>query len=320
MPCALIIGHTGQDGQILWRQLAERGYSLIGVSSRETRCEAGPPGAPAVDIADYAQVHALLREHRPEQIYYLAARHHSSQESEPDQLLAWRESWSVHVHSFLNVLQAARETCPTVRVFYASSSRIFGPAITSEQDESTALKPACAYGVTKASAMLLANQFRVSHGIHVSCGVMFNHESPLRGSRFVSQRVVEGLVSIRFGSSAPLELGNLEARVDWGYAPDYTRAMQLILESGEPQDYVVATGQTHSVRDLVQVAADHLGLSWKNCVVEAAQLLTRPAQGLCGNAALLRRTTGWQPSVSFQQMIGIMVDAAVARREAGVRH
>src|SRR6185312_1059778 len=160
--------------------------------------------------------------------------------------------------------------------------------------------PDDSYGVTKAAGMLLADHYRRVHGLFVSCGVLFNHESPLRGRQFVTQRVVRGLVAVARGEAAQLEVGSLDARVDWGYAPDYTRAMQAMLDAAVPGDFVVATGTTHSVRDLVDIAAAHLGIDASKVVVETGALLKRGAQGLCGNASKLRAVTaGCQASASL---------------------
>jgi GDPmannose 4,6-dehydratase len=164
--------------------------------------------------------------------------------------------------------------------------------------------------VTKAAGMLLADYYRRVHGLFVSCGILFNHESPLRGPQFVTQRVVRGLVAIARGEASELEVGSLDARVDWGYAPDYTHAMQAMLEMQVPGDFVVATGKTHSVRDLVEVAAARLGLDWRRVVVEESGVLKRGAQGLCGDASRLRSATGWAPSIAFSEMVELLVDAA----------
>ena len=268
----------------------------------------GPP----VDLVDSGAVKALLRDVQPDEIYFLAARHRSSQEAEPDPQVDWRESWDLHVHALVNLLQGVVEACPSAGVFYASSSRVFGLAERSPQDESTPMRPNCVYGVTKAAGMLVAQQYRSSHGLRVCSGIMFNHESPIRGLNYISQRVVHGLVAIQRGNRGVVEIGDLDAQVDWGYAPDYTRAMQAMLAAEVARDYVVATGVTHSVRELVEHVAGRLGLDWRSCVTMSPELLRRPAQGLCGNASLLRQCTGWAPSLDFHSMLDLMVDAALA--------
>lgn len=312
MQRALIIGDGGQDGRILWEQLAARGFSLIGISRHAARTREAQWGE-TVDIADPSSVRRLMERFNPDQVYYLAAHHHSSQEPGADETEAWQDSWAVHVHSFSHFLRAAADCCPRARFFYASSSRVFGEASVSPQDESTPLKPCCIYGVTKVSAMMVADYYRRTHGTYVSCGILFNHESPMRGAQFVSQRVADGLVAIKYGRATSLQIGSLDARVDWGYAPDYTRAMQLILEAGQAEDFVIASGETHSVQEMIAIAADHLDLPWEGRVVEAARILHRNPQDLCGDPSRLRQVTGWKPSIDFREMTCILVDAAITR-------
>ena len=312
MPRALIVGHSGQDGRILWDQLAARDFALLGISRHDTRTHEAQWND-RVDIGNPADVSSLVRQFNPDQIYYLAAHHHSSEELGGDEADAWRQSWTVNVHAFSFFLDSAARHCPRARIFYASSSRVFGDASTSPQDEDTPLRPACIYGVTKASGMMLADYYRRTHGLHVSCGILFNHESPLRGAQFVSQRVVDGLVAVKHGLAQSLQIGALDARVDWGYAPDYTRAMQSILEADNATDFVVASGETHSVREMISLAAGYLELPWQDRVIETAQILRRGSQDLCGNPSRLRQATGWKPSVGFSELVRILVQGAVAR-------
>ena len=311
MPRALIVGHTGQDGQILWSQLADRGFSLAGISRTSVRPTLDSLGA-MVDIANATQVKQFLQAFAPDQIYFLAARHHSSEE-ENDPSSVWSASWAVHVDAFVNFLWAARSLPKRPRIFYASSSRVFGDAEVSPQNETTPLKPICVYGATKAAAMTVADYFRRVHDVFVCCGILFNHESPLRGSQFVSQRIVEGLVAMKVGRADSLALGSLEARVDWGYAPDYTAAMQCIIDCDAPQDFVVASGKTHSIREFVVAAAQILGVDIRDRIVERPTLLTRRSQDLCGDASRLRDVTGWSPKYSFTQMIAILSEHALRR-------
>ena len=314
MPRALIIGDSGQDGRILWDQLAARDFSLIGISRQETRTQQAQ-WSDVVDIADRWSVRRLIERFDPDQIYYLAAHHHSSQESGADEAEAWQASWAVNVHAFGHFLHAVKDLCPGARIFYASSSRVFGDACVGPQNENSRLQPSCIYGLSKASAMLLADYYRRSHGLRVCCGILFNHESPIRGAQFVSQRIVNGLVAIKHGGATALAIGSLDARVDWGYAPDYTQAMQLILAADGAEDFIIASGQTHSVRELIAIAADYLDLPWQDHVVETAGILRRNPQDLCGDAARLRQVTGWKPSIDFRELVRILVAAAVARHQ-----
>jgi GDPmannose 4,6-dehydratase len=314
MPRALIVGHTGQDGRILWQQLAARGFALGGVA-RARRDGFGDP-AP-VDITDAESVRRLVGDFRPDQIYFLAAHHHSSQDLDSNEAGVWGPSWATNVHAFSHFLGAAGAHDPATRIFYASSSRVFGSADASPQDEQTPLRPECIYGVTKASAMMLAGFYRRVHGMHVSCGILFNHESRLRSPQFVSRRIVDGLLAIKRGKAEVLEIGNLGARVDWGYASDYTRAMQLMLDMAPPGDYVVATGETHSVGEMVAVAASCIGLDTTGRIVESAGIIQRQPQTLCGDASKLRNATGWRPSIGFAEMIRRLAEEAMHSAESG---
>jgi GDPmannose 4,6-dehydratase len=305
---AVIVGHTGQDGRILWEQLAIRGFSLVGISRRELRVHESL-WKDAVDIADPMAVRGLVSGFRPDQIYYLAAHHHSSQQQTSDAAV-WEASWAVHTQGFLHFLRAVTDCHPLARIFYAASSRVFGEVEVSPQDEGTPFRPTCVYGITKALGMELAEYHRRNHDLFVSCGILFNHESPLRGREFVSQRIVNGLFELKTGRATLLQIGDLTARVDWGYAPDYTRAMQLILDAGAPDDFVIASGETHSVREMIEIAAEFLEITWEGRVVENATILQRNPQDLCGDASRLRRATGWYPGTSFREMVQIMVNAA----------
>lgn len=308
MPRALIVGHTGQDGRILWKQLAAQGFVLGGVS--RSRLDGLNDSAP-IDINDAETVRRLVDGFHPDQIYFLAAHHHSSQEVDSNEAKVWAPSWATNVHAFANFLQASRAHNPSTRIFYASSSRVFGSAPASPQNEDTPLRPECIYGVTKASSMMLAGFYRKAYGMHVSCGILFNHESRLRPPQFVSRRIIDGLLAIKQQRAEVLEIGNLSARVDWGYAPDYTHAMQLMLEVAPPGDYVVATGETHSVDEMIKVAASCLELDTVGRIVESAGIIQRQPQPLCGDARRLRDAAGWRPSVGFAEMIRKLVGEAM---------
>jgi GDPmannose 4,6-dehydratase len=312
MKRAIVVGSSGQDGRILVSQLAEANYEVLGLTSTavlnlkngETR---------SFSILNSHAVESLVRDWRPDEIYYLAAYHHSSQDAAVESDEIWRVSSDVHVEGFRNFLEAVRQVCRPARVFYASSSRVFGMPECSPQSEACPMRPRCIYGITKATGMMLARRYREVHGCHVSGGILYNHESPLRPGNFLSQKVVQGLAAIKHHRQSKLEIGSLEARVDWGYAPDYTRAMQLIVRIPQSADYVVATGETHSVKDLIEVAAGWLGLDWKRIVDVNSAVLRRPSLPLCGDASLLRVTTGWRPTITFDKMVQLMVQAAEAK-------
>ncbi len=306
----LIIGSGGQDGRILWEQLQAEGHDLVGVA-RERVHTLREPSLPPVDLDSDRAVAKLIEQFAPDRIFFLAAHHHSSEDRTGRDGELWNLSWKTHVEAFRNVLEAVRVAGLPARLFYASSSRIFGTPDCSPQTEETAIKPACIYGITKATGMMLARYYREKHAVWASCGILYNHESTLRGPQFLSQKVARGLLAVKEGRQARLEIGSLESRVDWGYAPDYTRAMRLILEAPEPDDFVVASGQTHTVREMIGIAADFLGMSWQSAVIENPSLLQRPTLPLCGDASRLRAATGWSPTHSFEEMVRQMTSAAL---------
>ena len=308
---AIIVGYGGQDGRILWNQLSERSYALVGIGRSGLRTH-GTDWDGQTTVDDAGSVRRLIAEFRPDEIYYLAAYHHSSQDSAPNELSLWLLSRKVHIEGFLNFLEAARECHPATRIFYASSSRVFGIATRSPQTEVTPLQPICLYGISKLTGMMLGRYYATNYGIHVSSGILYNHESPLRRPEFISQRIAYGLAKVKAGLCEQLEIGNLSACVDWGYAPDYTLAMQLILEHGRPGDFIIASGATHSVREMVDVATQCLGLDRASVVVENKSILQRDTLPLCGDPTYLRRTTGWKPRVNFHEMVRTLVEAAQA--------
>jgi GDPmannose 4,6-dehydratase len=305
----LIVGSDGQDGRLLWSQLEEQNCTTVGLSRDGTKALAcAPPDF--VDIRDRKMVRRVVVDFQPDRIFFLAAHHHSSQDSGSRDDDVWTFGWEVNVEAFRHFLEAVRITGMGARIFYASSSRVFGVPTVSPQTESTPIRPACLYGISKAAAMMLARYYREAHGLWVSCGILYNHESPLRGESFISQRVANTLVAIKHGACNRLEIGDLNARVDWGYAPDYTIAMQLILNAANPDDFVIATGETHTVREMVEIAADYLDLDWTKVVIENPRLLQRSSLPLCGDASHLRQRTGWRPSINFKQLIRLLVQSA----------
>jgi GDPmannose 4,6-dehydratase len=216
----------------------------------------------------------------------------------------------VHVTGLTHFLQTLAEDHSPASFFYAASSLVFGDVKTTPQDESTPFRPRCIYGITKAAGVHICRFYRERHHVNASAGILYNHESPLRKRTFVSQKIVRAATAIASGSEEKLELGDLSARADWGYAPDFVDAMTRIVRVAEPDDYLIATGESHSVQDFVEVAFGRFGLDWRRHVVERPSLLVRAPVERVGNPARLRERTGWAPQVSFAQMVEILVDAA----------
>ena len=313
---AIISGITGQDGSYLAELLLEQGYEVTGIVRRASapnfwriehlldRLTLRP-----ADLLDQLSLMRVIADVRPTEFYNLAAM--SFVPASWDQPMLTGEFNSQGV---TRVLEAIRQVDPKVRLYQASSSEMFGKVREIPQTELTPFYPRSPYGVSKAFGHYITVNYRESYGLFACSGILFNHESPRRGLEFVTRKVSDGVARIKLGLAQKLYLGNLEAHRDWGFAGDYVRAMWLMLQQPTPDDYVVATGKSHSVRDLVEVAFGHVGLDWKQHV-EVDPRFLRPAEvdHLIGNAAKARQTLGWAPSVDFAGLVGMMVDGDVER-------
>lgn len=313
MTRVLVVGSAGQDGCLLFDRLTAEGHEVLGIERGGLR-GARPDGIAAADLLSRRHVLSVVGAFRPDAIFYLAAFHGSSEQApEVDLPDAYERSHAIHVTGLLHVLDAARATAPRCRTFYAASSRVWGEPLSDVQDELTPMSPRCVYGATKASGVLLCRLFRNAMGAHASVGFLYNHESPLRRSTFVSRRIVDGARAILRGERERLVIGDLSARADWGYAPDFVDAMIRIAALDQPDEFVVATGESRSVGDFVLAVFALAGLDPARHVEEDPGLLP-PARrpGLVGNASKLRRATGWAPTVSFEEMVAILWKSACA--------
>jgi GDPmannose 4,6-dehydratase len=312
---ALITGVTGQDGSHLADFLLEQGYQVVGMVRRTStvnfdRIRHIQDKITLIqgDLLDQSSLVDVLRESRPHEVYNLAA-----QSFVPT---SWKQPVLTGEFTALGVtriLEAVRMIDPTIRFYQASSSEMFGKAQQVPQNEKTPFYPRSPYGVAKVYGHWITVNYRESYNLFACSGILFNHEGPRRGLEFVTHKVTHGAARIKLGLADELRLGNLESKRDWGYAPDYVRAMWLMLQQPEPDDYVIATGQTHSVRELCEVAFGYLGLDWRDFVVQDPAFM-RPAEvdQLVGDAGKARQKLGWQPTVSFEDMIRLMVDYDLA--------
>jgi GDPmannose 4,6-dehydratase len=313
---ALITGITGQDGSYLAEFLLEQGYRVVGMVRRSStvnfdRIDHIQERITLVqgDLLDQMSLLDLMREHRPDEIYNLAA-----QSFVP---ISWKQPVLTGEFTALGVtrmLEAMRAAAPQARFYQASSSEMFGKVMEVPQSEHTPFYPRSPYGVAKVYGHWITVNYRESYDLFACSGILFNHESPRRGLEFVTRKVTHGVAQIKLGLATELRLGNLEARRDWGYAGDYVQAMWKMLQQDEPDDYVVGTGQTHSVRELCQMAFGCVGLDWEQAVVAVPEYY-RPAEVdlLVSDPAKARDRLGWQPTVSFEQLVEMMVRADVAR-------
>ncbi len=314
-PKALITGITGQDGSYLAELLLAEGYEVIGLMRRSStvnieRIHHIQDDLTLVsgDLMDEVSLINVLREHRPLEVYNLAAQ--SFVQASWTQPVLTGETTALGV---TRLLDAIRIVDPEIRFYQASSSEMFGRVRTVPQDEQTAFYPRSPYGVAKVYGHWITVNYRESYGLHASSGILFNHESPRRGLEFVTRKVTNGAARIAAGLAGELRLGNLEAQRDWGYAADYVRAMWAMLQRDEPDDFVVASGETHAVRELCDVAFSALGLRWEDHVV-VDPAFVRPAEvdALVGDATKARRELGWKCDVDFYGLIEMMVAADVA--------
>jgi GDPmannose 4,6-dehydratase len=311
---ALITGITGQDGSYLAELLLEEGYEVIGMVRRSSTLNferiahiQDRVSLVAGDLLDEISLIGILREHRPAEVYNLAAQ--SFVQTSWTQPVLTGETTALGV---TRVLDAIRIADPEIRFYQASSSEMFGKVQEVPQSETTSFYPRSPYGVAKVYGHWITVNYRESYGLHASSGMLFNHESPRRGLEFVTRKVSHGVARIAAGMDEKLFLGNLDAQRDWGFAGDYVRAMWLMLQRDQPDDFVVATGETHSVRELCEIAFAHVGLDWNEHVVVDDKFL-RPAEVdlLVGDATKAKTELKWEKTVTFADLVAMMVDADV---------
>jgi len=315
---ALITGITGQDGSYLADLLLEKGYEVHGMVRRASteKIERIEHLRDRItlhqgDLLDQRSLVDTLRAAQPDEVYNLAAMSFVA--------VSWIQPTLTAEFSGVGVtrmLEALREVCPQARFYQASSSEMFGKVRQTPQNEATPFYPRSPYGVAKAYGHFITVNYRESYDLHLCSGILFNHESPRRGLEFVTRKITWHAAAIKLGLRDQLALGNLAAKRDWGYAPDYVEAMWMMLQQDEPEDFVIATGETHTVRRCVEIAFDHVDLEWEPHVV-IDDAFKRPAEVdlLVGDASKARDQLGWTPGTSFEEMIRLMVDADLRRLE-----
>jgi GDPmannose 4,6-dehydratase len=308
----LITGITGQDGSYMAEFLLEKGHEVYGLVRRSSlekydRIESIVDRIQFVegDLTDQGSLDAAMDQIQPHEVYNLAA-----QSFVP---VSWNQpvlTADVTGLGVLRMLEAVRKHCPTAKYLQASSSEMFGKVTERPQTEKTPFHPRSPYGVAKVFAHHITVNYRESYGLFACSSICFNHESPRRGAEFVTRKVTQHAARIKLGLADRLKMGNLDAQRDWGYAGDYIGAMWLMLQQPEPDDYVVATGETHSIHELLDVAFSYVGLDWKK-YVEIDPKLVRPAEVdyLCGDSSKARRILGWKPKVDFRRLVEMMVEA-----------
>lgn len=306
MKTAIIVGVFGQDGSYLYDYLTAQGYAVVGLGRDRIRSDV-PISFLNIDILDEHNVNRLIEETNPSEIYYLPAYHHSAQDKIDNDSQLFRQSWAVHVDGLLNFCNAIHAQKLRTKLFYAASAHVFGLPSQEIQDETTPLNPICVYGITKTAGIQLCRYFR-QKDVFASTGILYNHESPLRSNKFISMKIVETALAIKRGEKSKLVVGDLSARIDWGFAPDYVEAMHKVLSSEKSDDFIIATGKTHSVEDFVSEVFRQLELDWKKYIeVDASLIQKSPKRRLCGNIAKIMSQTQWKPKTDFKTMIALLI-------------
>jgi GDPmannose 4,6-dehydratase len=317
---AIVTGIGGQDGSYLAELLLERGYDVVGIVRRHDAPNEnlapvrGRLELAQVDLLDQGALVSVLRANAPDEIYNLASPSFVPK--------SWQEPVAVAEFAAVGVtslLEAVRAVDPAIRIFQASSSEVFGEPTEVPQSESTPLSPVTPYGVAKAFGQFIVGSYRRRYGLHASCGILYNHESPRRPVDFLPSKVARAAAAISLGLEQELVLGDLDAKRDWGYARDYVEAMWRMLQQGEPRDYVIATGEPHSVRELTEIAFARVGLDWRQHVRvdDALKRGQVELHHLVGDASRARRELDWHPTLGFEQLVHLLVDAARSRLARG---
>jgi len=323
---ALITGITGQDGSYLAELLLSKGYKVHGLVRRVAMEDPGNRLKRIAQILDRIQLHAgsvesfpsihkVLRETEPEECYHLAAQSFVSYSFDDE-----FSTLQTNINGTHHVLAALKDIVPGCRFYFAGSSEMFGKAVEIPQTEKTRFHPRSAYGISKVAGFDLTRNYREAYGLFACSGILFNHESPRRGYEFVTRKISSGIARILAGQDNKLALGNLQARRDWGHAAEYVEAMWRMLQQDSADDYVIATGETHSVREFVEAAFEYAGLDYQKYVIKDAQFY-RPAEVdlLVGNAAKARTQLGWHPRTGFESLVQEMVESDCRERGVDVR-
>jgi GDPmannose 4,6-dehydratase len=323
---ALVTGITGQDGSYLAELLLDKGYEVHGLIRRSSSFSTGridhlyaDPHEHRTrlflhyaDLTDSSSLHSHLHQVRPDEVYNLGAQSHVKVSFEMPEFTADSVAMGT-----LRLLEAIRTADWPIRYYQAGSSEMFGEVVETPQSERTPFRPRSPYAISKVFGHWMTVQYREAYGLHASNGILFNHESPRRGGTFVTRKITRGIAAILAGTERHLYLGNLDAQRDWGYAPEYVEAMWRMLQQDEPGDYVVATGEMHAVRELVEEAFRLAGLDWEEHVrIDEHYFRPTEVDVLCGDATKAREVLGWRPTVTFHDLVRIMLEADL--REAGL--
>jgi GDPmannose 4,6-dehydratase len=293
---SLIVGSHGQDGTLLTQRLEELNYSVVGL------------GRGDIDLLDLDQVNKIISSIRPDEIYYLAAYHQSSENYIKDDGRFFTESFNINTIGLVNILDSLSRIIPSSKLFFASSCLVFDTQDGILQNEDSVISLTTPYAISKYAGMKVCEYYRHEKNIFVCSGILYNHESSLRKNSFVSKKIVSAVAKIFLNREEKLILGSLDSKVDWGYAPDYVEAMRLILSIDTPNDYIISSGKSRTIRDFVKIAFDHVNLDYNDYVVVEGDILGRENGSRIGDPRLLKNKTGWVPTKTFSEMVRLMVD------------
>lgn len=308
---AIIVGSEGQDGSYLFEKLQSAGYIIIGIDQKKIRSSLQSTIKP-IDITKPAQVAKIVKEFKPSEIYYLAAFHQASEDIKSNDVELFQKSYLINVLSLINFLEAINKYSKHSRLFYAASSHMFGNPEKNIQNEKTPFKPVCVYGISKTMGIHACRFYRKQHSLFISAGILYNHESPRRAGKFVTRKIIKTAVAIKRGKAKNLTIGDMTAKVDWGYAPDYVEAMHRILQHSVPDDFIIASGQTKTIKQFVEAVFKKLNLDWRKYVKEDTALIQKKQKtNLMGDIKKIKKELGWKPQVNFNKMIDIMIEAEI---------
>ncbi|MGA2775472.1 MAG: GDP-mannose 4,6-dehydratase [Candidatus Omnitrophota bacterium] len=308
MKRAIIVGCQGQDGRLLYDYLIKKQYQVIGIDINYLKASFGYQKEP-IDVTNRNDVSKIIRSLKPNQVYYLAAVHHSAEDKiQQNNVDLFQKSFEINTFSLIYFLEAILKYSLKTRLFYAASSHIFGEANSVIDNEESNIDPSSVYGITKAAGLFACRYYRKEYSIFASCGILYNHESSFRSDNFISKKIIKAAINIKNKKQEKLVLGDLNAEVDWGFAPDYIAAMYKILKLKYSDDFIIATGKKHKVSEFVESAFKYLGLEWKHYVEENGNILTKKPICRVGDYRKLMSISGWKPATDFKHMIKILLD------------
>ncbi len=307
MKSAIIVGSKGQDGNLLIEYLLKKNYKIIGIDKDAIDCW-NIEWKKLININKIEDIYFLLTELKPDEIYYLAAFHHSSEDVLIENVELFKKSYEVNLFGLVYFLEALRKHSRKTKLFYASSSMIFANCEKEIQDENTKYNPNTIYGMTKMDGLFACRYYRKKYNIFAAVGILYNHESIYREEKYISKKIIKAVVDIKKGKTKRLVIGDLKSEVDWGYAPDYVEAFYKILKLKVAEDFIIATGIKHTVLDFIENSFNQVGLNWKDFIQIEKSVVKRKRNVLVGNTKKIMEQTGWKPSVNFTEMIRILIE------------